>query len=199
MFSIKEGVLVHVKWAVFGENNKVRSRGVAGVKYIPAFERLRIKQLAGEALPACLLLPVLDAAPGEGWAEEAERLHLSRANPWKVETRTGMSGARDYRLRVLEDAEFAYAPVRATLHVSMSDKLNEGLDLWLGNVPPLLAKLSKTCPPLPAGSYTIETRDPKGGEREGFKAPGEPSGFPEITEALKVEEVFREFFGGGGK
>lgn len=196
MFNVKKEILAHVKWAVFGENNKVRSRGIAGMKYIPAFERLCIKRLAGEVLPADLLLPVLDAALGEGWAEEAERLHLSRACPWRVGVRIGMSGARDYSLRVLADEEYKYVRVQGRLHVSMYGRLNEGVSMWLGDLPPLLAALSEEYPPLPAGSYTIETRIPKGGE--GFRAPGESSGLLEVVEALRVEGAFKKLFGGEG-
>jgi len=189
MFDKKEGILAHIRWVIFKENKEVWGRGIAGVKYIPAFERLRVKQLAGEAPPACLLLPVLDVALGEGWAEEAERLHLSRANPWRMEVRTGASGARDYRLRVLEDGEFGYAPVRALLHVSMSDKLNEGVDLWLGAVPPLMAKLLEAHPPPPRGSYTVEACGPRPLGEGGFGPPGAPSGLLGQIGALEVLEA----------
>lgn len=41
---------------------------------------------------------------------EADRLHSTRANKWRVERRVGVSGCVDYKLRVLKNAALANAP-----------------------------------------------------------------------------------------
>jgi hypothetical protein len=65
----------------------------------------------------------------------------TRQNPYAVERRHGMSGAEDYRLRECRDVVTGDFPVRATIHVSMYGKLNQGVRLWLGDLAPLCCDL----------------------------------------------------------
>ena len=163
------------------------SSGRAGVRVQD--DHIEFAQLAGEALPASLLAPVISAVLGDGWVAEAERLHRQRANPWQVETRTGMSGARDYRLRVLENAEWLNAPIVASLHVSMYGKLNEGLRLWMGDLPPILAAVLQDFPPATEG-VSLQVYEPE--LREGYQEPGADSGLQAVIDSLKAMEVMAE-------
>ncbi len=157
-----------------------------------ADNRLALKTLAGHALPAELLLPVLEAVlPPETW-EEAERQHRSRPLPWTVEVREGMSGCRTYRLRVLADQEWGFAPVVASLHVSMYGRLNMGIKpILLENALPLLAVVARDFPPPPTGRYAIRPVPPYR-ETEEFQEPGTPSGLAEVREALRVVQALEQ-------
>jgi hypothetical protein len=161
-------------------------RGRVGVRLQDA--RLTLELLAGKALPAGLLLPVLEAVlPPEAWAE-AERLHRSRACPWTVEVRVGMSGCRTYRLRALVNADWGFAPIQATVHVSMYGRLNMGIrGLWLGDLAPLLAAVVRDFPPPPADRYTLRKASPY--PVEGFREPGTPSGLEELRAAFRVVQA----------
>jgi hypothetical protein len=172
--------IVHLLWG-YGAPPE---RGRIGVRL--SGERLTLENLAGKALPAGLLLPVLEAAlPPEAWAE-AERLHRSRACPWTVEVRVGMSGCRTYRLRALVNADWGFAPIQATVHVSMYGRLNMGIRrLWLGDLAPLLAAVVQDFPPPPADRYTVRTVSPYPSTGD-FRAAGEPSGLEEMRTALRV-------------
>lgn len=173
-----ESTLKHVVWSL----GEYTSRGRAGIRVQD--DRIELAQLAGEALPASLLVPVISAALGDGWVAEAEKLHRQRVNPWQVETRTGMSGAQDYRLRVLENAEWLNAPIVASLHVSMYGKLNKGLRLWLGDLPPLLAAVLQDYPPT---NVSLRVYEPV--LRGGYRDPGENSGLQSVIDSLKAMEV----------
>jgi len=138
-----ENTLKHVRWERWEGDQNV-THGLVAVKV--DYDRLVVKSLAGEAPPAALLLPLLSAGLPEGWLEEAEKIHQSRVNPWLVEKRTGMSGCRDYSLYSLTDREYLDQPRVASLHVSMYGKLNRGLRLWLGDLPPILAVVLQDFP-----------------------------------------------------
>ena len=181
-----ESTLKHVVWSLQDQDGEYTSCGRAGIRVQD--DRIELAQLAGEALPASLLVPVISAVLGDGWVAEAERLHRQRANPWQVETRTGMSGARKYRLRVLENAEWHNAPIVASLHVSMYGKLNEGLRLWMGDLPPLLAAVLQDYPP--ASDVFLQVYEPV--LRNGYQEPGADSGIQAVLDSLKAMEVMSE-------
>ena len=61
----------------------------------------------------------------------------TRRNPYATERKIGMSGAENYRLRECRNQTVGDFPVRATIHVSMYGKLNQGIRLWLGDLAPL--------------------------------------------------------------
>ena len=61
----------------------------------------------------------------------------TRQNPYATERIVGMSGAENYRLRECRNQTVGDFPVRATIHVSMYGKLNQGIRLWLGDLPAL--------------------------------------------------------------
>lgn len=138
--------LYHVLWQDGDRSQPFWGR--VGVMLKTTNETLEIKRLAGPAPHAALLLPILNAALPEGWLETAKAMHATRRCPWRVERRIGMSGARDYKLRILVDPEWMNAPYVAGVHISMYGKLNEGFGpMWLGDVPPLLAAVAKDFPP----------------------------------------------------
>jgi hypothetical protein len=181
----------HVSWSIndIDEPDKIL-HGRAGVRLDS--DRVKLVNLGNYALPACLLLPVLNAALGDGWISTAEELHLKRKHPWKVETHEGMSGAKNYQLRVCENEDWLYMPVRARIHVSMYGKLNEGLRMWLGDLPPLLAKLLEDFPP-PKTGYEVSTQEiDENVSKKNFAQPGAPSGLQEVIEAIKSMEVLAD-------
>ncbi len=179
-----ENTLKHVVWV---EENRYAGSGRAGVRV--RYDLVEVVQLAGEALPASLLIPVLTAALGDGWMTEAERLHRQRKNPWLVETRTGMSGCRDYRLRVLQNAEWLNTPIVASVHVSMHGKLNQGLCLWLGDLPPLLAAMLQDYSPATEDVF-LRVYEPV--LQDGFQEAGADSGLQAVLDSLKAIEVMAE-------
>jgi len=140
-------------------------------------------------MPVELLFPLLDATLPEGWLKEAERLHQSRRNPWLVKSRYGMSGCSDYFLYSLRNEEYLDQPRVASLHVSMYGKLNEGLHLWLGDVPPLLAAMLQDYPP-PSEGVSLQVYEPV--LRGGYRDPGENSGLQSVIDSLKAMEVMAE-------
>ena len=71
----------------------------------------------------------------------ANAASATRRNPYATERKVGMSGAEDYRLRECRNQTVGDFPVRATVHVSMYGKLNQGIRLWLGDLAPLCLPL----------------------------------------------------------
>lgn len=106
--------------------------------------RLEIKQLQGQPAPpasAALLRRVLEQIEfpsGQAAWELAFQCHAQRKSRYAVEEYVGMSGSRDYRLRVEADAALGDFPIVAAIHVSMYGKLNNGLSIHLMDLPPLL-------------------------------------------------------------
>ena len=96
-------------------------------------DKLTIAQLWGKAPPVEILRTIWPLI-----AEEANRLHLTRSNLYRVETRRGMSGYTDFLLRILRDVDLLDAPYVAHIHVSMCGKLNRPTEIWLGDLPPLM-------------------------------------------------------------
>jgi hypothetical protein len=103
----------------------------------PRPNRLVLRTIAGPAIPLALVSPVLSLAIPE-WEAWAEELHHSRRFPWRIERHVGMSGCVDYLLRIQRDAVLRDEPIKARLHISMFGKLNRGIELWLGDLLPLL-------------------------------------------------------------
>lgn len=197
--------LKHVKWTAYypelsndtddggidfcnaGVSDRVSSYGRIGV--LLDNDRLEVRQLAGEALPADLLLPVLDNALGIEWRSEAEKLHLGRKNRWAIETRQHRSGAVDYLLRILKDARMEDAPIVAGIHVSMYGKLNRNVAMWLGDVPPLLAAMQRTWPPRDTERFTLEVLEPLSPHRE-WQPAGQSSGLEVVEQEIKSKKFY---------
>ncbi|MEN6487661.1 MAG: hypothetical protein ABFD66_02060 [Smithella sp.] len=177
-----ETMLKHVGWDWYGKEAyskvgpgafefvDVHYHGRVGVRVDGDKGRIEVKILSGKEPLAGLLYPILNATLPEGWKEECEKLHLNRKNPWKVERRVGMSECIDYRIRILHDTEWKNAPIVAGIHVSMSGRLNKGLNLWLGDLPPLLGEFLKDFGGPLENSY-IQVYDPE--LPRGFSYPGD--------------------------
>ena len=188
-----ENTLKHVRWECWlpdgdGATYRCIRGGTVAVK--AECDRVELKSLSGPDLAAELLFPVLSAALPDGWLAEAEKIHQSRVNPWLVRTRTGMSGGRDYRLYSLRDREYLDQPRVASLHISMYGKLNRGLRLWLGDLPPILAVVLQDFPPPPTEAVSVRTYDPV--LRDGYQEPGADSGLRAVLDSLKAMEVMAE-------
>lgn len=178
-------MLKHVVWERWHKQRNIR--GIVAVKV--EYDRVEMKSLAGPDMPVELLFPVLSAALPDGWLAEAEKLHQSRRNPWLVKARTGMSGCSDYFLYSLRNEEYFDQPRVASLHVSMYGKLNEGLHLWLGDVPPLLAAMLQDYPP-PSEGVSLQVYEPV--LWDGYREPGADSGLQAVLDNLKAMEVMAE-------
>ena len=179
-------LLKHVEWGFRRDDQTFY--GLLAVRVED--NRLTLKSLAGSAMPVELLFPLLDATLPEGWLEEAERLHQSRRNPWLVKSRYGMSGCSDYFLYSLRNEEYLDQPRVASLHVSMYGKLNKGLRMWLGDLPPLLAAVLQDYPPDTDASLRFSVYEPV--LRGGYRDPGENSGLQSVIDSLKAMEVMAE-------
>ncbi len=175
-------LLKHVEWGFRRDDQTFY--GLLAVRVED--NRFYLKSLAGPDMPVKMLLPLLNATLPDDWLIEAEKLHQSRKNPWLVRSRTGMSGCSDYFLYSLRDEEYLDQPRAASLHVSMYGKLNEGLRLWMGDLPPLLAAVLQDYPPAPA-DVSLRVYEPV--LRGGYRDPGENSGLQSVIDSLKAMEV----------
>lgn len=64
---------------------------------------------------------------GERLEAAAHHAHDARKEPWRMETHTGMSGRKDYLVRVRDEAAEKYGTagkITASLHISCAGKLN---------------------------------------------------------------------------
>lgn len=180
-------IVRHVTWQFPGRG---RVGGRVGVRLLQLNDRIEVAQLGGQAPPAELLHPILVAAlPRDTWGR-AEELHQAREYPWRVDTHEGMSCARDYRLRYIASAEWRDVPTAGTLHVSCAEKLNQGLALWLGDLPALLAAVVRDYPPPRTQEYVLGVYDTT--PATDFAQPGTPSGLQEAVEAAAAMAVLAE-------
>jgi len=123
--------LVHLAWEAGEGEEMTRGRVAVKVDWDNHFE---VRQLAGPA-------PTTDVLEGivgylELW-DLAHKLNNERLSSHAVEVRDGMSGCRDYLLRIDKDPAWGDCPIVARLHISMMGKLNEGVRMWLGDFIPL--------------------------------------------------------------
>lgn len=170
-------MIKHIHW----KSEQYNVRGILGFKYDEATNKVTIASLKGNALPVEFLLSILNAGLGEGWEKEAENLHLLRKNPWLVSRYVGTSGAEDYYLTILSNPTWQFSYKAAHIHVSMYDNLNEGLDLWLGDIPPLLSVLFENYKSSELDYiYVYIPKDLN------FTRPGALSGFLETIESIKA-------------
>lgn len=102
-------------------------------------EIFRLQQIAGAAPHFKVLLPVLATMPDV--VKQANGCAMRRQNPYAVEMRKGMSGAVNYVLKERRDDSLLNYPTRARLHISMYDKLNQDVELWLGDLVAILAHM----------------------------------------------------------
>ena len=71
-----------------------------------------------------------DENVGEELEAAASHAHVARTRQWRVETHTGMSGRKDYLVRVRDEAAEKYGTagkITASLHISCAGKLNRGV------------------------------------------------------------------------
>lgn len=183
-------MIKHIRWSL--REGDITTNGLVAFKWNRGIERgnrLIIQRLEGKALPAQLLVIALDEAFGKIFFEEAEKLHKERYEPYKVRVHTGMSGAMDIEVVILENKRMAYAPIVDNLHVSMYGKINyEITELWVGNVPIILAELVKHYPPPGEDQrFYVEAENPSWVFHTEFNEPGQESGFLSILEKIREE------------
>lgn len=180
-------VLKHVRWEYLvplANDDHIKRYGHVGIRVENL--RLKLRVLSGPALPAELLVPVLNIALPDFWVEAAETAHQARANPWYVNLYRGMSGCQNHELYSLQNLEFMNQKFAASIHVSMYGKLNCDLDVWLGDLPPLLASLLEEYPP-PTEGYELKVYDPE--LRGEYSEAGKNSGLQETLKNLDAMEV----------
>jgi len=124
----QSGYLLHLQWKE-GEKG-----GRVAVRIDRHDDHLELRQLAGAAPTPAVLGEVINEL---GLWDLAHSLNETRANSHAVEVHEGMSGSRNYLLRVDKDPHWGDCPVVARLHISMMGKLNEGVKMWLGDFVPL--------------------------------------------------------------
>lgn len=134
-----QGRISHIRWSTSD------STGLIAVKVRD--ERVSLRRLAGNALPVGVLPDVLFIALPDNWEEVCEKKHTSRKYDWCVSKRYGQSGCIDYILRYMRDVDTLDQPIGGRIHVSMRGKLNQGVSLWLGDIPPLLVAILEDFPP----------------------------------------------------
>ena len=186
-------LIKHVRWCsdipVETWHGRSTRSGILAIRV--EHDRIQMKRLAGPPMPARLILMLLDNVLPEGWRERAETLHIKRKYPWRVEVHEGMSGALDFTLRYLRDEAFSDCPVGGSIHVSMNGKLNEGLDIWLGDLPPLLSEMARRIPII----YPPKEDEDEGGNNiisweppsfDGWHLPGEAVYVPKSAQQYET-------------
>ncbi|WP_156920605.1 hypothetical protein [Thermicanus aegyptius] len=145
-------------------------------------DRLLIKKLGGKSPDVTLLFPIMDAAYPD-WKKEGEKLHRGRINPWKITVHRGLSGAKDFRLRYLEDENFGYFRTGGVIHVSMYERLNWDIIFtgWLGDFVPIVAEMVNEYPAMVQEGIRLAVSD---GDFEDWKQPGVTSGLKENIEKI---------------
>jgi hypothetical protein len=98
---------------------------------------VKLRTVAGQALPHELLADVLQAVDIDCLAR-ASKLHEQRKHPWRVRVRKGMSGCLDFWIEFLKNLEFRIIGKGCKLHISMNGKFNEGVDIPLMDLSPIL-------------------------------------------------------------
>jgi hypothetical protein len=111
-----------------------------------------MKSTGGKNLPVEFLFPVLDASL-PGWRKKAEEEFRKNNRPWRVDTRRGTSGCRDFCTRRLEDEMLREVKTTARIHVSMFWKVSF-IEGYLGELAPILARLREFYPI--AEAYRVE-------------------------------------------
>lgn len=142
----------HYTFGVIGEV----PGGRVAVKY-GEDEKFIFASINGAAAPVWVLGMVLSANPEI--VEASNDATMRRQNDYAIVSRTGMSGARDFRLIERRDDDLLDYPTRAHLHVSMYGKLNEGVRMWQGDLVPVIADMIENHEELfvvPTGGYILE-------------------------------------------
>ena len=103
---------------------------------------LEIKQISGVAPPARLLIDILPML-GKEFLLYANKLHIGRAHGYAVEQRNHMSGSADIVVIDRRDDLFKEWPITGHGHGSMYGKLNYGVRIWLGDLPPVISYMKK--------------------------------------------------------
>jgi len=130
-------MLKHIEW------RHKEARGRVAV-FLNGYSYLIVKPIGGKNPPVELLISMLDASL-PGWRRQAEEEFRHNIRPWKVDTRQGMSGCRDFCTRRLEDEMLAEVRTTARVHITMFWKvpLIEG---YLGELAPIFARLREFYP-----------------------------------------------------
>ena len=95
---------------------------------------IEIKRITGNCLPVQGLLDVLVVGYGDDIFHYSEDLHQQKVNRFYWDVRQSPHGSYDFLLRIEEDREFFKFPIKQKVHISMCNKLNEGLHLYLGDL-----------------------------------------------------------------
>ena len=98
---------------------------------------VKLRTVAGQALPYELLADVLQAVDID-CLSRASKLHEKRKRPWRVCIREGRSGCKDFWVEYLINPELKITGKGGRVHISMHGKLNEGLDIPLMDLSPIL-------------------------------------------------------------
>lgn len=120
----------HFNW-VHGE---LRGRCVLAVD---AAEGFQFSDLSGNSPTLEVLMRALALCPAV--IEAANTANSRRQHMCAVDVRHGMSGCMDFILVEQRNTALLDYPTVARLHVSMVGKLNQGVAMWVGDLPPVLS------------------------------------------------------------
>jgi len=141
--------LEHYTWKKTSDCGVVRNGRIA-VRV--AGDRFQLAHLAGEAPPAGVLRLIWGEVPD--LAAEGKAASEKRSLPFVVRERVGMSGCRDVILRIQRNEGLRDYPIMAGLHVSMAGKLNEGVEMWIGDLREIIPYV-----PIPGDDLSISQAD----------------------------------------
>lgn len=102
-----------------------------------------LQHLHGPAAPVTALRKMMDEWTGLDICipEDAYKQHAARKHPWRVHTRVGLSGCRDYSVMWIRDEEIGDFPRGRSFHVSMTGMLNERVCIPLIDIIPILDRI----------------------------------------------------------
>ena len=115
---------------------------------------LKFTTLRGEAPTIEEFLTALRVA---GILKNALKYHKRENSYWELLIREGISGCRDYSVRYSKSSEWDFVHKKRVLHVSMAGKLNEPVNIWLGDLEVIIKQDEDWWNKLPAvASSTLE-------------------------------------------
>lgn len=127
-------------------------------------DRLQFKTVAGGDLYFFFFEQVLNTAD-PGILEKARDYNKNkRKYPWRVRERVGYSGCADYWVEYLVNRELGIIKKGGKIHVSMSGKLNQEIDIPIMDIPLICFHLRNYKLDEIPSEYTFEVKDIEIGE-----------------------------------
>lgn len=118
------------------------NRSIVEIRSNQSSENFIIRTVSGKDITPDELVGILSYSP-IGLKYSLKYLRKRRKWPFTIKRNLGMSGCEDYALLVFVNESWERMIHAATLHVSMSGRLNQGVDMYIGDLLEILAAISQ--------------------------------------------------------